>query len=156
MSSTPSKSSLEGCVLRLMTPLDVPDVYALEVACFDDPWTKEAFEAECHNHLARYYLLVHHETIIGYCGLWRVVDEGHITNLCIGPEWRKRGLGEWMMRQVFEAARKEDIVNITLEVRVSNEKAIYLYEKLGFKRAGVRKRYYENNGEDALIMWISI
>lgn len=142
--------------LRLMNLSDVDAVHALECECFEDPWTREAFEAECRNHLARYYLVVTEESVVGYCGLWKVVDEGHITNLCIAPNHRKKGLGNWMMRRVFDMAKAEDILNLTLEVRASNEKAIRLYETLGFSSAGLRKAYYENNGEDALIMWIAL
>lgn len=139
-----------------MTAEHIDRVYELEHLCFQDPWSKEAFKAELTNQLATYHLVVLGEAIIGYCGIWKVVDEGHITNLCIEPSHQGKGLGKIMMKLVMAWAKDVNICRLTLEVRVSNKKAIQMYEKLGFKSAGIRKAYYEDNGEDANIMWVEL
>lgn len=143
----------EGFGLRLMEAKDLDRVAELEYQCFSDPWSRDSFEAELSNPVAEYLLLVKGVKIYGYCGLWKVVDEGHITNLCIDPKHQDRGYGQFMMDAVFNYAKENNICRLTLEVRVSNEKAIFMYEKLGFESAGVRKGYYEDTGEDACIMW---
>lgn len=139
-----------------MTAAHLDRVHELETLCFDDPWSLEAFKAELTNQLATYHLMMDGESVVGYCGIWKVVDEGHITNLCIEPSRQGEGLGKTMMELVVDWAKSVNICRLTLEVRVSNEKAIYLYEKLGFKSAGIRKAYYEDNGEDANIMWLEL
>lgn len=139
--------------LRTMTAQDVDRVWELEKLCFSDPWSREAFALELENHLALYQVYELDQDVIGYCGIWKVVDEGHITNLCIAPEMQGKGFGRDMMLAVFDTAKNNNICRLTLEVRVSNEKAITLYQSLGFVSAGLRKGYYENNGEDACIMW---
>lgn len=139
--------------LRSMNASDLDSVWALEKLCFVDPWSREAFEQELKNHLALYQVYELENEVIGYCGLWKIVDEGHITNLCITPQMQGQGLGRAMMLALFDFSKSENICRLTLEVRVSNKKAISLYESLGFVPAGLRKGYYENNGEDACIMW---
>lgn len=139
-----------------MTSEHLNRVHELENLCFDDPWSLEAFKAELTNQLATYHLLSEGETILGYCGIWKVVDEGHITNLCIDPSRQGEGLGKGMMHLVIQWAKELNICRLTLEVRVSNKKAIQMYEKLGFISAGIRKAYYEDNGEDANIMWLEL
>lgn len=146
--------SLNRAKLRAMTAEDLDRVWDLEKLCFSDPWSREAFAQELTNHLALYTVYEVEELVIGYCGLWKVVDEGHITNLCIDPSYQGKGFGKAMMLNVIDFAKSNNICRLTLEVRVSNEKAISLYEGLGFVKAGLRKGYYENNGEDACIMWM--
>ena len=139
-----------------MTAEHLNRVHELETLCFEDPWSLEAFKAELTNQLATYHLLVEGESVVGYCGIWKVVDEGHITNLCIDPNRQGEGLGKSMMQLVIQWAKELNICRLTLEVRVSNKKAIQMYEKLGFISAGIRKAYYEDNGEDANIMWLEL
>lgn len=157
-SPRPARGKVNDAALHLieMDESHLDRVHELETLCFTDPWSREAFEAELSNNLARYQLLTDGEAIVGYCGVWIVVDEGHITNLGIDPGYQGHSYGEKMMRLVMDWARLQNICRLTLEVRVSNEKAIYLYEKLGFKSAGIRPAYYEDNGEDACIMWIEL
>ncbi len=90
--------------------------------------------------------------IVGYLGLWYMVDEAHIVAIATHPAYRRRGIGERLLARALELARERDIKTVTLEVRVSNEPAQRLYEKYGFRRVGLRPRYYTDNGEDALIM----
>ncbi len=91
--------------------------------------------------------------IVGYGGLWLMVDEAHITSVAVKPEFRGRGLGELLMLCLFEIALRLGARWVTLEVRVSNTVAQNLYKKLGFREAGIRRRYYSDNNEDAVIMW---
>ena len=91
--------------------------------------------------------------IVGYGGLWLMVDEGHVTSIAVRPEFRGRGLGQLLMLALFDIAVQKDARWVTLEVRVSNTGAQNLYKKLGFREAGIRPRYYTDNNEDAVIMW---
>ena len=86
-------------------------------------------------------------------GIWKIIDEAHVTNLSIHPDWRNKKLAQRLLLASLDECYREKIKYITLEVRVSNQKAINLYEKFGFKSLGKRKNYYQDNGEDALIMW---
>jgi ribosomal-protein-alanine N-acetyltransferase len=90
--------------------------------------------------------------VVGYGGLWLMVDEAHVTSVAVAPEFRGRGLGELLMLSLFDVAEHMHARLVTLEVRVSNRVARALYEKLGFRQTGMRARYYTDNGEDAVIM----
>lgn len=91
--------------------------------------------------------------IIGFAGMWILLDEAHITTIGVAPEYRGRGLGEMLLLDLFEEAMRRGAEWVTLEVRVSNDTAQALYSKYGFTRQGIRRRYYSDNGEDAYIMW---
>jgi ribosomal-protein-alanine N-acetyltransferase len=91
--------------------------------------------------------------VVGYGGLWLMVDEAHVTSIAVRPDFRGRGLGELVMLTLFEIAVRLGARWVTLEVRVSNQVARRLYTKLGFREAGIRPRYYTDNNEDAVIMW---
>ena len=91
--------------------------------------------------------------VCGYVGVWKILDEGHITNVAVAPEYRRMHIGRAMLETLFEVTGQAGIERYTLEVRASNEPAIRLYEGLGFKSEGIRPGYYEDNGEDAVIMW---
>jgi ribosomal-protein-alanine N-acetyltransferase len=133
---------------------DIPDICEIERESFSVPWTKEAFENELNtNLLAKYMVLEVDGIVAGYVGMWGIIDEAHITNIAIAPNYRGHGYGEQLMEQLAELAKMMGMHAMTLEVRVSNEIAIRLYRKLGFEDAGVRKGYYSDNGEDALVMW---
>lgn len=92
------------------------------------------------------------ERIVGFLGLWLMVDEGHIVTVASRPDMRRRGVGELLVAEALAIARTDEIERVTLEVRASNTPAQALYDKYGFARLGIRKRYYTDNGEDALIM----
>ncbi|MFB1083126.1 ribosomal protein S18-alanine N-acetyltransferase [Jeotgalibacillus sp. JSM ZJ347] len=142
---------------RWMKYGDIDDVLAVENASFSAPWSREAFENEMTiNQFAKYLLLEVDGTVVGYCGLWLVMDEAHITNVAVVPELRGRKLGEKLMVKVMDMLRDEGVKMMTLEVRVSNYIAQSLYEKLGFLKGGIRKNYYSDNGEDALVMWVKL
>ncbi|MBI9011275.1 MAG: ribosomal protein S18-alanine N-acetyltransferase [Clostridiales bacterium] len=144
-------------MIRSMTVGDLDQVMLLELACFSVPWTKEAFESELlKNQLAHYIVIEEDNEIIGYGGVWYIMDEGHITNVAIHPEHRKKGLGKKLVQGMIDAAISHEINHMTLEVRKSNVAAIALYEHMGFEVAGVRPKYYTDNNEDALIMWVEL
>lgn len=142
---------------RPMTLDDLDGVLVIEKASFTLPWSREAFYNELvHNRYAKYVVMEHDGRLVGYCGMWVVVDEAHITNVAVLPEYRGKKLGEALMRKMMDMAKQLGAVTMTLEVRVSNEVAQSLYRKLGFLNGGVRKRYYPDNQEDALVMWVNL
>jgi [ribosomal protein S18]-alanine N-acetyltransferase len=140
-----------------MTLKDIDDVLKIEHQSFATPWSREAFYNEItNNQFAVYLVLEEDDQVIGYCGVWVVIDEGHITNIAILPEYRGRKLGEALLTNLIEAAKKLGAIKLTLEVRVTNYVAQALYRKLGFEDGAIRKRYYTDNQEDALVMWVNI
>ncbi|WP_199426904.1 ribosomal protein S18-alanine N-acetyltransferase [Thermaerobacillus caldiproteolyticus] len=142
---------------RPMTLADIDEVVYVEKASFTLPWSREAFYSELvHNQYAKYIVMEYNHRIIGYCGMWVVIDEAHITNVAVLPEYRGKKLGEALMRKVMETAKQLGAAIMTLEVRVSNHVAQSLYRKLGFLNGGIRKRYYPDNQEDALVMWVNL
>lgn len=130
------------------------EVLKIEQVSFPTPWSRYAFTCELlDNDFARYFCLTHQDKIIGYMGLWVILDEGHITNVAIHPDYRNRRLGELLMREVALRCQVLGVQRLTLEVRVSNLAAQSLYKRLGFSSMGVRRGYYTDTQEDALIMW---
>lgn len=141
-------------VIQDMTLDDVDGVQVVERASFPLPWPANAFRHELtQNRNARYVVARDGERIVAYAGLWLMVDEAHITTFAVLPEVRRRRIGERLLQRLFEIAQEMKAEWLTLEVRASNLAAQRLYEKYGFRRAGVRRRYYSDNNEDALIMW---
>lgn len=146
----------EQVTFRKMTLHDVNKVYEIEKESFTLAWTKEAFEQEMvKNEFAYYVVAETEEDIIGYCGMWLVIDEAHITNIAISPSQRGKKLGEALMKAAIDAAKAHGAKLMTLEARVSNIVAINLYKKLGFQNGGIRKGYYTDNQEDAIVMWVN-
>jgi [ribosomal protein S18]-alanine N-acetyltransferase len=142
---------------RQMEIDDIDKIYEIESESFATPWSKEAFYNELtKNRFALYTVIELGSEIAGYCGAWIVVDEAHITNIALLPEHRGKGLGEALMRKVMEMARRMGARTMTLEVRVSNDTAKSLYRKLGFQDGAIRKKYYTDNMEDALVMWVNL
>ncbi|MFC6653098.1 ribosomal protein S18-alanine N-acetyltransferase [Paenibacillus rhizoplanae] len=144
-------------VFRLMRLEDVPAILVIEREAFTMPWTEEAFRNELtHNHFAKYMVMELAGHIIGYAGMWAIVDEAHVTNIALLEAYRGRKWGERLLDELMKTAAYLGMKSITLEVRVSNEVAQNLYRKKGFKPAGTRKGYYSDNREDALIMWADL
>ena len=131
------------------------DVIVIEEKAYGEHhWSKESFFNELNNNLARYFCAFNSEgQLVGYCGCWQIMEEAHITNIAVSPDFRRKSVGEALLVAILKSCYLEKIKYLTLEVRVSNEPAIKLYEKYGFKSLGVRKGYYQDNNEDALIMW---
>ena len=141
-------------VERLASPADLDGVLALEEASFNNPTTREWYEGE----LKRpevcfiYVLRTPGRPVAGFCAFWLVIDQAHINNLAVLPELRGQGLGTQLLEAVIAEAAHLGAILLTLEVRQSNAPALRLYEKAGFYREGVRKNYYTNPVEDALIL----
>lgn len=138
--------------IRAMTAPDLAQVAALERQCFSTPWSPKVFEEELENELALYFVAAEGAVICGYIGFWKIVDEGHITNVAVLEQYRGRGIGGRLIAQAIDTARAAGLKLLTLEVRRSNAPAIALYKKYGFVELGFRKRYYHDPEEDALIM----
>lgn len=131
---------------------DIDSIIEIENLCFPTPWTKESMEGELRNKFAKYVVIKNNNLVVGYGGLWLIIDEGHITNIAVHPEFRGMGIGNKILEELIKLCEKRNIPSMTLEVRISNTIAQNLYKKFGFKEAGVRKKYYGDNDEDALIM----
>ena len=139
----------------LASPSDLDAVLAIEEASFTSPWTREMYLAEFENVGVSYCYLARDESrqVLGFCSFWRVLDELHINNLAVAPVHRRRGIGATLLGVVLAEGARLGARRATLEVRRSNDVARYLYERLGFAAAGVRRAYYTNPIEDALVLW---
>jgi len=144
-------------IIRKMTNKDLDGVFAIESLSFTTPWTYESFFNEVNiNHLAYYAVAILEDRVVAYGGLWAVIDEAHITNVAVHPEFRGKGYSKRLMQHLMDYARSRDLERMTLEVRVNNTVAIALYKKMGFLVAGVRPKYYQDTGEDAMILWATL
>lgn len=147
---------MDRVTVRAMEERDLDRVSEVESLSFSSPWSKDAFAKELEeNKLAVYLVAEYDGEIAGYMGMWKVVDEGHITNIAVDPECRERGVGGALLSAMIQKAEELELLSMTLEVRASNTKAQNLYEKYGFESVGIRPKYYENS-EDAQIMWKSL
>lgn len=145
---------VEDFVVCPMVLDDVDDVWEIERLCFPIPWSREAFCLEIEKNMcAKYFIAKRLDTVLGYGGMWLILDEGHITNIAVHPAYRNMGAGEAIIRTMMDAGAKMGMTQMTLEVRKTNFIAQHLYKKLGFVECGIRKAYYADNNEDAIIMW---
>lgn len=143
---------MSDVLIRRMTIEDVDGVHAIEAATFPKPWSREDFVREMTtNNCARYLVAEENGVVIGFAGAWIILDEAHITNIAVFKEQRGRGIGKELTAALLQYAANLGVVYTTLEVRRSNEVAQNLYKKLNFEYVGVRKKYYEDNGEDAFL-----
>lgn len=143
-------------VIRGMQHKDIGQIINIEKICFSLPWSKESFEHELKNEFAYYQVAEQEGNISGFMGMWRIIDECHITNVAVLPEYRNKGIGKMLINKMIEICKCSEITTMTLEVRVSNIPAINLYKKFGFFSVGKRPNYYAKPVEDALIMWKQI
>lgn len=140
--------------IRHMKKQDIDAVSYVENQCFSIPWSRESFEYEVlENEKALYLIAEYNGNVLGYAGLWKILDEGHITNIAVLKPFRKKGIATLMLNRLFELAKEDSINSFTLEVKRTNDVAIGLYERFGFKTCGLRKGYYRDTNDDALIMW---
>lgn len=147
----------ERVVIRPMNMADVAAVCALEEVSFSLPWPADAFERELTlNEHAHYYVLETAGGVVAYCGMWVVFDQVQITNIAVLPEVRGCGFGSRLFSFMIEKARELGGTALSLEVRVSNTKAMGMYKKFGLQPGGIRKGYYADNQEDALVMWVNL
>ena len=138
-----------------MTNDDIDDVVAIEEEAYGEHhWSKSSFYDEMSNNLAHYYSAKTSDgKLVGYAGTWHILDEGHITTIAVKKDYMRKHIGEAIIVKILEDCYDSGIKYLTLEVRVSNTPAINLYTKYGFNSLGTRKGYYQDNNEDALIMW---
>jgi len=141
-------------IIRRMTDADVEAVYAIEASTFPLPWSEESFHHEMTDNPAARYLVAAEDdgTVIAYAGAWMIFEEAHITNIAVEQYSRGKGIGEAITAALIQYAANLGVQYMTLEVRRSNLVAQGLYRKLGFEKLGVRKRYYPDNDEDALLL----
>ena len=141
--------------IKPMQKSDLDDVISIEAKAYGEHhWSKDSFMSELSNDLAKYFSVFNTDgQLIGYCGCWQILEEAHITNIAVSPDYRRKHIGEALLTTIIDECYRNMAKYITLEVRVGNKLAIALYEKYGFKSLGVRKGYYQDNNEDALIMW---
>ena len=133
---------------------DLDDIAKLEQESFAYPWSKDALMREIMSTGSFVVIAKSEEEILGYAMFMLMYDEIHITKIAVKNEYRRKDIGNLMLNALLNTAFSNNYFDITLEVRVSNKGAIALYEKNGFESAGVRKHYYTDNNEDALIMWL--
>ena len=139
-------------LIRKMTGQDLEQLIAIENECFSMPWSRQSYETELKNQWANYLVCDWAGEIAAYVGMWTVFEEAHITNVAVAKKFRGRGLGRILMREEEKVARAKLANRILLEVRPSNSAALAMYRGLGYIPISVRKEYYEDNGEDALVM----
>jgi ribosomal-protein-alanine N-acetyltransferase len=139
---------------RTLSESDVDEIVEIEAAAFSNPWTRPMYIRELQNpDVSFLYVLRMDNRIAGFCSFWLILDELHINNLAIRHEYRERGLGTEILKEVLQAGASRGAERATLEVRRSNAPARRLYERLGFEVAATRPNYYLNPEEDALILW---
>jgi ribosomal-protein-alanine N-acetyltransferase len=139
----------------LSSPSQIDDILAVEEASFTSPWTREMYVAELNNPSVSYFYLAKTEDghTVGFCSFWHVLEELHINNLAVLPAFRRLRIGTGLLRRVLEDGARLGAQRATLEVRRSNDAARQLYENFGFTVASVRRQYYSNPPEDALVLW---
>ena len=138
---------------RTLLPEDAEGVARVERESFPTPWSREDFWREASNDFACYIVALDDMEIIGFAGCWISFEEAQVTNIALTSAQRGRGLGKVLMAKLMRAAAERGAERMTLEVRPSNTPALRLYEELGFAAIGVRKKYYQDNDEDAILMW---
>ncbi|MCK7484527.1 MAG: ribosomal protein S18-alanine N-acetyltransferase [Bacillus subtilis] len=142
--------------IRKMQTRDIDQIMKIESVSFGKYHrSNQAFEAEINNNIGNYFTAIDKSSnkVIGYCGFWLILDEAHITTIAVHPECRGNSIGELLLLKMIHAGYELKAKWFTLEVRASNISAQNLYYKFGFKSLGLRRSYYQDNNEDALIMW---
>ncbi len=132
----------------------LPAILEIERLSHGAPWSERGFRNEFDHPHGRFIVAVENGSVVGYGGVWFVIDEAHITTVTIHPDHRRKGIGRKICLELLGDAKAAGMTCSTLEVRAGNQAAIELYLKLGFETTGVRKRYYPDNDEDAVVMWL--
>ena len=144
---------MDEALIRPMNAGDLDAVTAIEAATFARPWSRQSFQQELERNVAARYLVAEKNgQVVGYAGAWIILDESHITNIAITEAERGKGIGRKLTEALMQYLSNLGASYATLEVRVSNERAQHLYKSLGLVSVGKRKRYYEDNNEDAFLM----
>lgn len=136
---------------------DLDDIERIEALSFSVPWTRQAYERElCENRLAHYFTIKDGDRAVAYGGMWLILDEAHITNIAVHPQYRRMGIGKKLLQGMIDYGIFNGMKSFTLEVNENNHGAIELYSGMGFKRVGIRKGYYSDTDENAIIMWLEL
>lgn len=148
---------MDNIVIKEMEVAHIDDVIKIEQASFSTSWSKQIFLNELQkNKYAHYFIVEQEDKVIGYAGMWIVKDNAQITNIAIYPEFRGRKYGEKLFRFLYQHAIYMGVVSLSLEVRKSNIIAQQMYRKFGLVPGGIRKGYYTDNKEDAIVMWVNL
>jgi len=139
--------------IRRLSLGDLDDVEAIEKRAYGTPWSRSMFASELAKPASICLGAFEGERLVGYVINSRYVDAWHVMNVAVSPSHQRRGIATQLFEHLFDLTRDDERRGYTLEVRISNADAIRLYEKLGFERRGIRRGYYTDNREDALIMW---
>lgn len=139
--------------VRPMRKGDIDRVYEIEVKSFRTPWSKHSLQGELKNDVAHYMLLEEDGLVVAYGGMWVLFDESHMTNIAVHPDFRGKGYGRMLFVAMMAEAEKLGATRMTLEVRETNTVAQSLYYSLDFQKEGYRRRYYEDTGEGAYLLW---
>ncbi len=132
----------------------LPEVLEIEKQANSAPWSERSFRNELDHQHGIFLVTIGEGRVVGYGGVWLVVDEAHVTNVAVDSSARRQGIGRKLMMELLKRAKERGMTCSTLEVRASNEAAIRLYEQLGYKITAQRKGYYPDNKEDAAVMWL--
>lgn len=139
--------------IELMNSSHIDGIFEVGKLSLKEAWNKESIEKELSNKLAKYLVALDGNKVVGFVGMWIVFDEGDITNVAVHPDYRKQGIGDLLINNLISLCKENNINSLTLEVRESNIKAQNLYKKHEFKEEGLRKNFYDNPKENAIIMW---
>lgn len=143
--------------IRKMTEADISRVMEIDRLSFPSPWTRQIYEQEVvKNDFAHYFVIETDDEIIGYVGIWIVLEDAQITNIAVLPTYRGKNIGNHLFSFALTYALQQGAHYLSLEVRPTNEVAKNMYRKFGLQEAGIRKNYYPDNGEDAIVMWVNL
>ena len=137
----------------LMTEADIDAVLEISLLSFPTSWSKESYIQELANPIANYIVVKFNGKVIGFVGAWIIIDEAHITNIAVHPDFRRKNVASVLLEELLRLTKSANCNAYTLEVRASNIPAQKLYKKYKFVEQGIRKNYYQDNKEDAIIMW---
>lgn len=148
---------MSDLIIRKAVREDIADIMRVEATSFSEPWPEDIFYQEIvHNAYANYYVATLKSKVIGYAGLWTVIDDAQITNIAIHADYRGQGYGEQLFKFILQQALMLGARRLSLEVRESNLAAQKLYRKYGLVAGVIRKNYYTDNQEDAIVMWVNL
>lgn len=143
-------------IFREMALEDVPEVYKIEELSFFTPWSRESIKSEIANPLGTYLVALVEDKVAAYGGFWTVAPEGNINNIAVHPDYRGKGISRQLMQELIRLAGQKGVRSLFLEVRAANTVAQNLYRSLGFKMIDVRRGYYQDTDEDAIVMLLEL
>ncbi len=143
---------IQAYLIRQMNQRDLDEIMRIEKASFTLPWSRMSYENEFENQYATYLVVDYEGEIAAYGGIWVIHDEAHITSVAVAKEYRRKGMGAALLNALLNTARLKRAMRAFLEVRVTNEAALKMYSRQGFAAIGLRKEYYDDNHEDAIVM----